>query len=243
MTLLNGNSTSEIFYMDHPLNIAVIEDYDHLRKTIITALETRGHRVISLDCAEALSESNATDSLDVLIVDLNLPGEDGMSLTKRMRCLQPNIGIVILTGETELSSKVEGYASGADIYLTKPVHMEELYAAVNAIGRRVKRISPADNKFRLHLKLMKLEGPSNSVLLSAQELSILVALSRSANNRLETWQLLDLNGTEASENSKSRLEVQMVRLRKKFMQCGCTQNPLRPIRGFGYQLCIPLLLV
>ena len=229
--------------MDNQLCIAVIEDYDDLRKTIVNTLKAQGHQVFGLDCAEALYESSATDFLDILIVDLNLPGEDGMSLTQRMRSLQPHIGIIILTADVQLSRKLQGYASGADIYMTKPIPLDELSAAVNALGRRVKRFSPEEGGFRLHLESMKLEGPSNAVLLSAHELSILVALSRSANGRLETWQLLELIGAEATENSKSRLEVQMVRLRKKLMQCGCMQNPVRAIRGFGYQLCIQLTLI
>jgi DNA-binding response OmpR family regulator len=84
---------------------------------------------------------------------------------------------------------------------------------------------------------LTLKGPAAEVDLSDLECSLLIALCRSAGNRLETWQLLEVSGRAADEHGKRALEVQIVRLRKKVEQSGATGPSIKSIRGSGYQLC------
>ncbi len=120
------------------LTVAVIEDNDDLRQAMVSALGRAGHRVVGFDSAEALIEYREALRLDVLVIDVGLPGEDGISLATRIRESQPDVGIIMATARDRIADKQRGYESGADIYLTKPLSLEELSAAIGALGRRLR---------------------------------------------------------------------------------------------------------
>jgi len=132
------------------LNIVVVEDNEDLREAIVDVLAALGHRVLGLSCAEELGDEGAQAMIDLLVVDLNLPGEDGVSLSRRLRSTQPGLCILMMTARDTVRDKVAGYEAGADIYLTKPVSIEELSAAVQSLGRRLRpdRIQPAPDRRR-----------------------------------------------------------------------------------------------
>ncbi len=229
--------------MDTLLNIIVVEDHDALRKITVDALRGMGHEVIGVDCAEAIDDEVATFPADLMIIDLNLPGEDGISLAHRLRAAQPNIGIIMLTARRQIDDKRTGYESGADLYLTKPTSIVELGAAVEALGRRVKRSTEAQPALQLSLANLCLRGPGASISLSAYEAAMLASLSRASGQRLAYWQLMELVGKPETDFSKNTLEVQVVRLRKKLMQAGSGDQPIKSVRGQGYQLCVKLIVV
>lgn len=221
--------------MDTLLNIVVVEDHHSLREITVDALRSKGHHVIGLDCAEALPELNDI-SIDLMVIDLNLPGEDGISLTKRIRHTQPDIGIIMLTARTQAADKMAGYESGADIYLTKPASLEELSAAIQAIARRLNPKYIKMETLRLDEKLLSLTGSVQSVNLTKYESALLVAFTRAAEKKLENWQLIELLNTAEKEYSKANLEVLITRLRKKIQIAGSSQQPIKSIREYGYQL-------
>lgn len=103
------------------LNILVIEDHDDLRELTVEVLNQQGHHAVGFPGAEELND--VFSGFDLLIVDLNLPGEDGLSLARRFRLALPDAGIVMVTAREQAADKVRGYESGADIYLTKPVRI------------------------------------------------------------------------------------------------------------------------
>ena len=80
--------------MNTPLSIALVEDYAELRNLIASELRLLGHKVLALDSAESLNDARGLQTIDLMIIDINLPGEDGLSLARRMRQVQPNIGII-----------------------------------------------------------------------------------------------------------------------------------------------------
>jgi DNA-binding response OmpR family regulator len=125
------------------LNIVVVEDHDDLRELTCLALSHRGHHVVGLSCAEELEDQAGGGPVDVFVIDLNLPGEDGISLTQRLRHVYPLVGIVMLTARSQNKDKVLGYDSGADLYMTKPVNFEELCAAIQSFARRRQASAPA----------------------------------------------------------------------------------------------------
>lgn len=234
--------------MDTPLNIVVVEDHEALRNITVKALLSMGHDVVGIDCAEALADEIGARTIDLLVLDLNLPGENGISLAQRLRTTQPDVGIIMLTARKEIADKLAGYKSGADIYLTKPTSVEELGGAVQALARRIKiqtRQSPA---VLLDLSTLTLQSSTASIQLSAHEAGMLVSFTRTADQRMEHWQLMALfeapdtaseTGAGADYN-KNTLEAKIARLRKKLIQAGAVDQPLRAIRGQGYQLCIQL---
>ncbi len=128
------------------LNIVVVEDNDDLREAIVEVLSALGHRVLGLTCAEELGDEGAQAVIDLLVVDLNLPGEDGVSLTRRLRQIQPGLRILMMTARDTVRDKVSGYEAGADMYLTKPVSIEELTAAVQSLEQGLNATpAPPDN--------------------------------------------------------------------------------------------------
>ena len=233
--------------MSARLNIIVVEDHDDLRDSLVELLQDKGHHTIGLSCAEDMDDKVGKVSIDLLIVDLNLPGEDGYSLTRRFRAAQPKAGIIMVTARHKLADKVQGYESGADIYLPKPVDPEELLAAVNAVARKLpsqqgQTANEAHAALTLHALGMKLEGPLGVEKLNDNEVVIVSALARAPGQRLEAWQLLQTLGQSMDDSSKSSLEVRIVRLRKKMVQVGAEKGCISNVRNVGYQLCTPVAI-
>lgn len=227
------------------LSIVLVEDNDDLRELTADALRNEGHRVTALSCAEELEDKACGTPADLFLIDLNLPGEDGFSLSRRIRLAQPLVGIVIVSARSELQDKVDGYDCGADAYMPKPVPFEELRAAINSFARRrqAQHFSQQSAGGALRLQQRELHGPANLVRLTNAEESLLTALARAPSGRLESWQLIELLGMDSAEVSKTSLEVRITRLRKKLMQVGAEAHCLESIRGLGYQLNTPLQVV
>jgi DNA-binding response OmpR family regulator len=224
--------------MDTQLSIVVVEDHEALREVTVEALRGLGHSVIGVDCAEAMEDLLGGRSIGLMVIDVNLPHENGFSLAARMRAAQPDVGIIMVTARAQLNDKLTGYKSGADLYLTKPTSVEELGAAVQAFARRLVLATPT--VYQLDASAFILQGPDNKVHLTSSSVAILSAFARAPAGRLESWQLLELSGGADADANKGTLEVQMVRLRKKIFQAGHCEHPIKAIRGWGYQLCIQL---
>ena len=224
------------------LSIVLVEDNDDLRELTAEALRDDGHRVVALSCAEELEDQARGVAADVFLIDLNLPGEDGFSLSRRIRQVHPLVGIIIISARSDLQDKVVGYDSGADWYLPKPVPFAELSAALKSFARRrlaqqVDTVMPSGG---LRLQQRELRGPVGSVRLTPAEENLLTALARAPSGRLENWQLLELFGLDNADVSKTSLEVRITRLRKKLSQVGAQGLCLESIRGIGYQLNVPV---
>lgn len=228
--------------MDTGMNIVVIEDHDDLREVTVSALAAHGHRVRGVSCAEAIGDELAGFNADVIILDLTLPGEDGISLSRRLRAVNPDVGIIMLTARDKAEDIATGYSSGADIYLTKPTSIEVLDAALQAFQRRTANKDAAAASYILKQATRVLHGPDSDVDLSAVEYTLLAALAQARDRFLESWQLIELSGKSASDDTKRTLEVQITRLRKKLEQAGASAPTVRAIRGTGYQLCIPVTI-
>ena len=147
----------------------------------------------------------------------------------------------MVTARTRLGDKLEGYESGADIYLHKPVEFEELCAVVNTFVRR--KLSSLEKHDGLVLSQQVLSGPRGKSRLSSSEIDLLSAFSRAPSLRLETWQLAEVLNLEVSELNKSSLEVRIVRLRKKLIQVGAVAPGIDAIRNFGYRLSQPVKIM
>jgi DNA-binding response OmpR family regulator len=227
------------------MNIVLVEDNQDLRDAIVEVLSARGYRVLGLSCAEELGDEGAEARIDLLIVDLNLPGEDGVSLSRRLRRIQPSLCILMMTARDTVRDKVSGYEAGADIYLTKPVSIEELSAAVQSLERRLQnQEKPINNQVVLSVQVAGLQahGPGGSVELTTIEVTLLSALARAPDQRLAYWQLLEIMTPELERTSQANLAVRMTRLRKKLCETGFDGNTLQVIRHEGYQLRVPVQL-
>lgn len=229
------------------LNIVVVEDHDALREVMVEFLQGKGHQVLGLGCAEALDAVLMDGPIDLLIVDLQLPGEDGHSLTQRLRKRHPLAGIIMATARNQVTDTVTGFNSGADLYLVKPVAPEELSAAVDGIGRRLLALScrgdvPAPSTLALDSRALTLRGSLGVCNLTEAESCILSALARAPDRQLEIWQLFELLQLDLDQHSRSTFEVRIVRLRQKLTRVGADKSVLTVVRLQGYQLCTPLVV-
>lgn len=232
-----------------PFVVAVVEDDRLLRQEIEIHLRANNFTVHGVSSGAALDDLNLPEPIDMFIIDLNLPGEGGLSICKRLRQALPNAGIVIMTARVALHDRLAGYShGGADFYLTKPISPDELVMVLLSLGRRVKKLS-SDGEWNLSLRDRILLGPDpwQKLRLTSREKTLLVALSQAKDNTLESGALCDLFSAEDTDEgmSKHALEELIARLRKKFKTAqGPEAEPaIKSVWGVGYQLCVPINLV
>lgn len=226
------------------LRLLVVEDNLAYREVLSETLEAAGHHVVGLDCAEDVCELPFEWSFDMALLDLNLPGEDGLSLAKRLRHTCPDMGIIMVTARGALDQRCLGYECGADLYLTKPVDVTELLAAIQSLDRRLNKSEPKDGYHTLELAIeagqLISSEPECRVGLNWREVSLLQKLALAPGHELETWQLVEVLDDEFGSRAKQNLEVILSRLRSKLRQNGIDRPIIRARRGIGYRLCLPL---
>lgn len=246
---MNQNSPHKKLDERPQMVVAVVEDDRMLRQEIETHLKANHFTVHGVSSGSALDDLVTPEPIDIFIIDLNLPGEGGLSICKRLRQTVPNAGIVIMTARVALHDRLAGYShGGADFYLTKPISPDELVMVLMSLGRRVKKISTV-GEWNLSLRDRILLGPDpwQKIRLTSREKTLLVALSHAKDNTLESGALCDLFSAEDSDDgmSKHALEELIARLRKKFKTAqGAEAEPaIKSVWGVGYQLCVAINLV
>ncbi|MEY4676387.1 MAG: hypothetical protein RLZZ470_894 [Pseudomonadota bacterium] len=232
-----------------PLVVALVEDDRLLRQEIELHLKANHFTVYAVSSGSALDDLVTAEPIDMFIIDLNLPGEGGLSICKRLRQTMPKAGIVIMTARVALHDRLAGYShGGADFYLTKPISPDELVMVLLSLGRRVKMLND-DGEWSLSLRDRILLGPDpwQKLRLTSREKTLLVALSQAKDKTLESGALCDLFSAEDAEDgmSKHALEELIARLRKKFKtaQAADAEPAIKSVWGVGYQLCVPITLV
>lgn len=228
------------------LNIVVIEDNEDLLKTLVDIIRANNYHVLGVRSAEELSEVGNVLECEVLVVDLNLPGEDGLSLVARLKRLFPRLKILMLTTRSEVKDRVVGYEAGADIYLSKPFYEQELIAALKSISRQIASYEnhnsdSSSDVLRLNLKTLQLLGPQCVLSISFNDAVILSALASAPNQTLEYWQLLEALKLDLDQVGRTALAVRITRLRSKISEIGFGSS-IKAVRSTGYKLCIPLSL-
>ncbi len=226
------------------LVIAVVEDNQEFRESEVEILTQIGHTVYGFESVEDYLDECGSFVADLLIVDLNLPGESGLNLVARLRETSQNIGIIIVSARSTTYQREEGYDYGADIYLVKPLSLHELCAAVASLGRRLHPIREDGSVMTLDVKSRVMTGVNKStVQLRSSEVALLVAFSLAAEHKLQNWQMYDVVGCGLAQDPKSALELVIVKLRKKFAALGVNGQSINVIRNYGYQLVPALHLI
>lgn len=229
-----------------PSVVALVEDDPLLRDEVALHLRVHGFVVHAVGSASALDDLATREVIDLYVIDLNLPGESGLSLCKRLRKNLPHAGIVILTARVAVHDRVLGYQlGGADVYMGKPVSPDELVAVLMSLMRRLKGRDNSED-WTLSLRDRTLQGPlpEQRLSLTHREKTMLVALIQAKDNTLDSSALCDLFGDDNPEDaiSKHALEESVARLRKKFkrVQADAAEPAIKSVWGVGYQLCIPI---
>ena len=226
------------------VRVAIVEDDAVLREELACFLSQRGFEVHTANSGRGLDDLLPGVAMNVVVLDLNLPGESGFEIAERIRRHARDMGIIMLTARSALLDRVKGYESGADIYLAKPVPEEELCAAIWSLYRRVAGDMPADSWLLDSEKsLLRPPGGSPDIALTAKELALLLLFARAAQQTLDSTDLCEMmeSHSDGEALSKRALENIVSRLRKK-LQPGAKDTPalIRPVWGCGYQLCFSI---
>ncbi|OYU00414.1 MAG: DNA-binding response regulator [Burkholderiales bacterium PBB1] len=228
-------------------HILVIDDDPSIRDLVSEYLTDNEMRVSVGASGKDLFDAVDREAIDLVLLDLRLPGEDGMQLARQLR-ERATVPIVLLTGRNEEADRVMGLELGADDYVTKPFSPRELLARVRAVLRRYQvqaTLPERDNTRRafrfsgweLNLRTRRLTSPAGTTVdLSNGELSLLTALCSAPRRVLSRDQLLSMSRLHEAEVYDRTIDVQILRLRRKI-----EPDPARPVmivteRGAGYQL-------
>ena len=218
----------------------VIEDEDLLRNQIVDRLQTEGFAIdAAADGDEGLYLAREMP-VDVAVVDLGLPGTDGMEIIRKVREEGHLYPILILTARDRWEDRVAGLEAGADDYLGKPFHLEELLARLRALLRRVGGWAHPVLDFdglRIETREQQVTVAEQSVSLTAFEYRVLEYLAIHAGEVISKPVLLDHLYEEDTERDTNVLEVFVRRLRRK-LDPDSTLNPIETLRGRGYRFAL-----
>jgi two-component system OmpR family response regulator len=232
-------------------HILIVDDQREICDLVQEYLSGEGYRVsIAQDGAE-MRKAMTQSSVDLVILDLMLPGEDGLTLARALRQELPNVGIIILTGRGEIVDRIIGLEMGADDYLPKPFHLRELLARVKSVLRRApSRIADAQTAARskarfagwnLDLSSRELFSPSGKeVRLTTGEFDLLAAFVNNANQVLTRDRLLDLARNREAGPFDRTIDVQVGRLRRKLEDDPQRPTMIKTVRGTGYIFTPPV---
>jgi two-component system alkaline phosphatase synthesis response regulator PhoP len=219
--------------------ILVVEDEEAIRKVIKTYLESAGFEIMAVDNGvDALSAVQKFEP-ELVVLDLMLPGMDGMEVTARLRA-QSDVFILMLTARSEEADRVAGLRIGADDYLTKPFSPRELTARVEAILRRARRMAPAaTNELRFeHVTIspdsMEAQAGETLLDLTTTEFTLLLELARHAGRVLTRDQIIDRVWGEDFYGTDRIVDVYVGQVRRKLEQAG-GEGVIQTVRGVGYK--------
>jgi len=227
--------------MTHPIDILIVEDNYALRESLADYLQGEGFRMRCVDDGEELNTELAKRACDVLVLDLNLPNEDGISIAKRIRNAYPKMGIIILTARIQGVDRTQSYESGADVYLTKPVAPLELKTVLENLGRRIERIE-VRSEWVFHPKTFCLTSPNgDAIKFTASENAVFLELAV-AGGVLPLYRLIQRFGEidSSEELNKVRFEKLISRIRAKLKPFSSEEITIQSIYKQGYQLMLPV---
>lgn len=231
------------------VHIAIVEDDSILREELRHFLEEHDFVVFEASLGISLDELLAKESIDLILLDINLPGESGFEIASRIKKNYMQIGIAVLSARSGLFDRIKSYESGADLYLAKPTHPSEILAALRSLIRRRETVNELADSWTLDVRLSHLVAPDKNkfVHLTVTEFNILIALVRAKKNQIEVDSLCELISTNSERGvlSKRAIENSISRLRKKISTISNQKNCesiIDSIWGYGYKLCIPIAI-
>jgi two-component system, OmpR family, response regulator len=226
-------------------HILVVDDQQEICDLVQEYLTGEGYRVSTAHDGPGMRRQLSQAQVDLVILDLMLPGEDGLTLARALRS-ESAIGIIILTGRGETVDRIIGLEMGADDYLPKPFHLRELLARVKSVLRRVQsrtgepEAQPSRSHARfagwsLDLASRELLSPNGEeVRLTTGEFDLLTAFVTNANQVLTRDRLLDLARNREAGPFDRTIDVQVGRLRRKLEDDPQNPGMIKTVRGSGY---------
>ncbi|MDQ6433876.1 response regulator transcription factor [Mesorhizobium sp. LHD-90] len=228
--------------MPGPAHVVVVDDEADIRDMVQEYLSRHGYAVSAVDGGASLRALLAEKPADVVLLDINMPNEDGLAIAKYLRSRGP-VGIVMLTASRTTADRVNGLEIGADDYVTKPFDLRELLARVRSVLRRASANEPtatANTEMRFgrcifdvrKAKLYSADG--KEIAVTAMEFELLQAFARNPNRVLSRDQLLGLAGDGELDPFDRSIDTRIARLRKKIELSPDEPQSIRTVRGVGY---------
>jgi two-component system, OmpR family, phosphate regulon response regulator OmpR len=226
-----------------PATILIVDDDVRTRSLLRSYLEEMGFRATVAEDGSRLEQTLETQKVDLLVLDLMLPGEDGLSLCRRIRGRGLQVPIIMLTAKGNEIDRIVGLELGADDYLPKPFNPRELVARINAVLRRKCHIpgTPAADEFRIRFGICELDLGTRTLMksgallsLTTGEFAVLEALVRHPRKPLSREKLMEFaRGRDHGAYDRS-MDVQISRLRRLIEDDSASPRFIQTVWGFGY---------
>ena len=229
-------------------HIIVVDDEPEICELLADYLGHAGFKVSTAGDGATLRRLLEDQAADLVILDINMPGEDGLSLARYLRA-NTKIGIVMLTAAGEVVDRIVGLEMGADDYLPKPVDMRELLARVRAVLRRMEAApesagaaAAAPGTRKIHFGACQLDldahrlydAAGEEVPITSMEFDLLKAFAEHPNRVLSRDQLLDLAHNRDWEPFDRSIDIRIARLRRKVEADPSKPRVIKTVRGAGY---------
>ena len=226
-------------------HVLIVDDHREIRELVSRSLAKEGFRVSTAADGRAMRQVLADSRVDLILLDLMLPGEDGLSLCRSLRS-QSNIPIIMLTAKGDEVDRVIGLEMGADDYLPKPFGSRELVARIRAVLRRSRENTagrhPAEGPKHYHFDRWRLDTGRRELIrddgtvvpLSTGEFDLLLVFVERPQRVLSRDQLLDLARGRAATPLDRSIDTQVSRLRRKLEDDAGDPKVIKTVWGGGY---------
>lgn len=221
--------------------VLVVDDDPAVRKMLTEYLSAHGYEVREAASGQAMRAELARGAPAVVLLDIGLPGEDGLTLARYLR-ERHDVGIIMVTGAGDIVDRVAGLEVGADDYIAKPFDPRELRARLKSVLRRLEKKEPSKREARvavgrclLDLKSRTLtDAKGREVPITAMEFELLKALIEHPNQVLSRDRLLTLTRNRDWEPFDRSIDIRITRLRRKVEDDPAHPRTIKTVRGAGY---------
>jgi two-component system OmpR family response regulator len=224
------------------VRILVIEDVPELLEDLVLNLTKHGYLVTGVGSPHEFWNQFHQAPPDIVLLDVGLPGENGLVIARRVREERPDIGIIMLTGRSLLADRLSGRSVGADDYLIKPVQIDELVLVLKNLARRLNINQP--QSWVIDVQALRLSTPTGAQIdLTRSEMQVFKALGTEPNQQATRQRIVECLGYVWETYDERRLEAIISRLKRKLMvEFNLADTPIRSLRGEGYGFIEPLRL-
>lgn len=224
--------------------VLIVDDDARLRRLLERFLEEEGYRVRTVEDAEQMDRVLARELFQLVVLDLMMPGEDGLSVCSRLRAANNQIPIIMLTAKGDEASRIQGLEQGADDYLAKPFNPRELLARIKAVLRRQSPMVPGApasgdetvsfGEYELSLATRELKKGDDVHMLTTGEFAVLKALVQHAREPLTRDKLMNLARGREWDALERSIDVQISRLRRLIEPDPSKPRYIQTVWGVGY---------
>lgn len=229
--------------MSDKIHVMLVDDEEDFREPVARFLRKVGMEVVTVGSVEEMAPSMISWRPDVIVLDVNLPGESGLEALQRLRS-ESSAGLVMVTAQGGVDDRILGLSLGADSYLGKPVNIRELEAVIRSLWSRIapgEPVAALERCWVFDTERWTLSSPTGEeVRLSGAEHTVLMALTQQPGQPVSRDVLFNALGKQPTGPEDRSLDVVVSRLRRKYTDSAVTL-PIRSARGVGYVFPMPVV--